>query len=61
LGDIRGRILPFEPGRALLVTTHPAYLLRLSDPHRAAEETARFHADLAAARAHVAAQVPVEA
>jgi DNA polymerase len=61
LGDIRGRILPFEPGRALLVTTHPSWLLRLPDPRRAAEETARFHTDLAAARAHVAAQVPTEA
>jgi probable DNA metabolism protein len=55
LADIRGRILPFEPGRALLVTTHPSYLLRLPDPRRAAEETARFHADMAAAVAHLGA------
>lgn len=51
LADLRGRILPLEPGRGLLVTTHPAYLLRLPDARRAAEETARFEADLAVARA----------
>ncbi|BDG72099.1 UdgX family uracil-DNA binding protein [Roseomonas fluvialis] len=56
LGDIRGRVLPLEEDRALLVTTHPAYLLRLPDARRAAEETARFHADLAAARAHLEAE-----
>lgn len=55
LGDIRGRALPFEPGRALLVTIHPSYLLRLPDARRAAEETARFHADLGTARQHLAA------
>ncbi|WP_232479234.1 UdgX family uracil-DNA binding protein, partial [Roseomonas rosulenta] len=64
IGDLRGRVLPFGPGRELLVTTHPAHLLRLPDARRAAEETARFHADLAAARGHLAARaprVPVEA
>jgi DNA polymerase len=58
LGDIRGRILPFEQDRALLVTTHPSYLLRLPDARRAVEETARFHADLAAARDYLAAERP---
>jgi DNA polymerase len=62
LGDVRGRILPLDHGRQLLVTTHPAYLLRLPDARRAAEETARFHTDLAAAGAHLAARsAPVAA
>lgn len=64
LADLRGRILPLQDGRALLVTTHPACLLRLSDARRAAEETARFRAELVAARNHLAAvarPMPAEA
>ncbi|CAH0298408.1 UdgX family uracil-DNA binding protein [Roseomonas sp. CECT 9278] len=55
LADIRGRLSPFDPGRALLVTTHPAHLLRLPDARRAAAQTARFEAELA--QAQRAAQV----
>jgi DNA polymerase len=58
LDAIRGRVLPLEAGRALLVTTHPAYLLRLPDARRVAEETRRFHADLAAAAAHLGVAAP---
>jgi DNA polymerase len=61
LAGIRGRVVPFDEERALLVTVHPAHLLRLPDARRAAEETARFHADLAVARAHLAAAPPVPA
>ncbi len=55
LGELRGRVLPLEPGREMLVTVHPSYLLRLPDARRAAEETERFRADLDAARRHLAA------
>jgi DNA polymerase len=50
LSDWRGQFLPLQPGRELLVTVHPSYLLRLPDPLRREEETRRFRADLTAAR-----------
>lgn len=50
LADLRGRVTELEPGRALLVTVHPAYLLRIPDRGRAEEETRRFRDDLMAAR-----------
>ncbi|MBN9527922.1 MAG: UdgX family uracil-DNA binding protein [Alphaproteobacteria bacterium] len=55
LADRRGRLLPLAPGRDLLVTVHPSYLLRLPDPAARAAETAAFHADLALAAATLAA------
>ncbi len=54
LNELRGRVLPIADGREMLVTVHPSYLLRLPDARRAAEETARFRADLDAARRHLA-------
>ncbi|MBR0649082.1 UdgX family uracil-DNA binding protein [Roseomonas terrae] len=50
LADHRGSVQPFDDGSALLVTVHPAYLLRLPDPRAAEDETRRFRADLVAAR-----------
>lgn len=48
----RGGFEATPDGRPLLVTVHPSYILRLPDPALRAEETARFHADVAlAARA----------
>jgi DNA polymerase len=49
LTDSSGRIAELEPGRALLITVHPAYLLRIPDQQRAEEETRRFRDDLMAA------------
>ncbi|WP_275786426.1 UdgX family uracil-DNA binding protein [Pararhizobium gei] len=51
LADLRGRVLDDGEGRSLLVTVHPSYLLRLPDPLKKAEETARFQADIAQATA----------
>lgn len=50
LGDLRGRFLDAAPGRTMLVTVHPAFLLRIPEPARAIAERARFRDDLAAAR-----------
>ena len=55
LSDRRGQVVPFDAGGSLLVTVHPAYLLRLPDPRRAEEETRRFGADLVAANRFLAA------
>lgn len=55
LADRRGRLLPLAPGRDLIVTVHPSYLLRLPDPAARAAATARFHADLALAAATLGA------
>ncbi len=49
----RGRALPLEDGSELWLTTHPSYLLRLSDAARA-EEEARFADDLRAVAARLA-------
>lgn len=46
----RGRPLPHARARHLLVTVHPAFILRLNDAALAAREHARFAADLALAR-----------
>lgn len=50
LADWRGRIHPLEPGRSMLVTVHPSYLLRLPDAQARDRETLRFREDLAAAQ-----------
>jgi DNA polymerase len=42
---VRGNILP-APGAPVLVTFHPAYLLRLPDPARKADAQAAFRSDL---------------
>jgi DNA polymerase len=58
LPELRGEVVPFAPGCDLLVTVHPAYLLRIPDRRRAAEETERFRADLRLARQHLASDAP---
>ncbi len=47
----RGRVMTTADGARVLLTVHPAYLLRLPDPARRDSERARFLADLAAASA----------
>jgi DNA polymerase len=42
----RGKALPLEAGRSLLVTIHPSLLLRLRDSQVKARELERFVADL---------------
>lgn len=42
----RGTAIALADGAEAWVTVHPSYLLRLPDPHRQAEEQARFVADL---------------
>ncbi|MFS0710236.1 UdgX family uracil-DNA binding protein [Brevundimonas sp. 2P06AA] len=49
----RGRVMTTADGARVLLTVHPAYLLRLPDPARRDSERARFLADLAAASAQV--------
>lgn len=49
----RGRVLPTVDGMLVLVTTHPAHLLRLSDVTVRADVFAQMIADLKAARRHV--------
>ena len=53
--QLRDQVLPFGDGRQLLVTVHPAYLLRLPDATRQQEETDRFHQSLVRAQALLAA------
>ena len=58
LSELRGEVLPFGPRCDLLVTVHPAHLLRIPDRRRAAEETERFRADLRLARRRLAGDAP---
>lgn len=53
IGPLRGRKLELPDGGTLMVTVHPSYLLRLPDREKAAEERARFAADLRAVRAFI--------
>jgi DNA polymerase len=53
ISSLRGKKLELPDGATLLVTVHPSYLLRMPDRDKAAEELARFEADLRAVRAHV--------
>ena len=46
ISDVRGKIQPVPGGASLLVTVHPAYLLRLPDADRALTERQRFAQDL---------------
>lgn len=50
LSAVRGRVVEGTDRRPVLVTVHPAYLLRLRDTDQAARERARTVADLVAAR-----------
>ncbi|KQY36579.1 UdgX family uracil-DNA binding protein [Rhizobium sp. Root483D2] len=49
LADLRGEMLQIDAGQSLLVTVHPAYLLRIPDEGRRMEEMARFRSDIARA------------
>lgn len=49
LADLRGEMLQLSHGQLLLVTVHPAYLLRIPDEGRRLEEMARFRSDIARA------------
>jgi DNA polymerase len=46
LSDVRGRLMPLSPDRALFVTVHPSYLLRIPDEGLKREEMARFVEDI---------------
>ena len=50
MSEVRGRILPLPGASSVLVTIHPAYLLRLPDAARARTERHRFAQDLSTAR-----------
>ena len=47
LSAVRGRPMPMTDGRALFVTVHPSYLLRIPDEGKRAEEMVRFKQDMA--------------
>jgi len=51
VSNMRGKILPQPGAVSVLVTVHPAYLLRLPDADRARTECQRFAQDLSTARA----------
>ncbi|TCH99848.1 DUF4130 domain-containing protein [Roseococcus sp. SYP-B2431] len=50
LADLRGRLHALDAGRAMIVTVHPSYLLRLPDARARGREAIRFREDLEAAR-----------
>ena len=50
ISDVRGKIQPVPGGASLLVTVHPAYLLRLPDADRALTERQHFAQDLRMSR-----------
>lgn len=51
--SLRGKKLELPDGSNLLVTVHPSFLLRMPDRDKAAEELARFEADLRAVKAFI--------
>lgn len=53
--SVRGQLIELGGGTKLIATIHPSFLLRLPDKQKAAEERARFIADLEWARTLVAA------
>lgn len=50
VASVRGQPIMLADGARLVATVHPAFLLRLPDPQRAATERAAFVADLRSAR-----------
>lgn len=50
VSDVRGKLIPLSPERALFATVHPSYLLRIPDEGKKREEMARFVADIDRAR-----------
>ena len=55
--SMRGRVMPWKPGIELLVTVHPASLLR-ARPEAQAGEYQRFVADLALALPFIETRLP---
>ncbi|UZK68419.1 UdgX family uracil-DNA binding protein [Sphingomonas sp. S1-29] len=53
IGRERGRPIELADGGEGWITVHPSYLLRITDPAQAAEESARFVEDLKAAAARL--------
>jgi DNA polymerase len=49
----RGRIITADDGARVLLTVHPAYLLRLPDPAARESERVRFLADLELAASEI--------
>jgi DNA polymerase len=50
IASLRGRLLPQENGASVVVTIHPSYLLRITDPDDKAREYTQFVADLKTAK-----------
>jgi uracil-DNA glycosylase len=48
--DTRSKLIDLDGGTKLLVTVHPAYILRLPDPESQARETEAFNRDMALVR-----------
>ena len=46
IASLRGRLLPQEDGTHVVVTIHPSYLLRITDPDDKARQYVHFVADL---------------
>ena len=55
ISKVRGAPLAHADGGELWITVHPSFLLRIEDPAAAAEEYARFVADLRAVQARLVA------
>ncbi len=51
IGDVRGKAMADPGGNTIVVTVHPAYLLRLRDSREKARERTRFVKDLRTAHA----------
>jgi probable DNA metabolism protein len=51
--DTRSRLIDLDANTKLLVTVHPAYILRLPDPEAQARETELFNEDMARVRDYV--------
>ena len=51
--DTRSKLIDLDENTKLLVTVHPAYILRLPDPESQARETELFAADMARVREYV--------
>jgi len=55
IGELRGAPIAMADGTTVFVTVHPAFLLRVPDREKAAEERIAFARDLAAIRDHMEA------
>lgn len=61
IADVRGQLMTGGSGEEILVTVHPAYLLRLPERDKALAEKERFVDDLRAASARLDQRSPVVA